>query len=475
MPLQPGVMPGGVMTMPGAQGGPGAAPMAGQSLRGQAGAQAVGDGAVSWMDPQRSIAPGAVQPGMAGPMAGQVPGASGGPGQSMMGQAGAQAVGAGAVSWMGKAAAQQPGVAGQSLRGQQPVGPGAPTVSQLTGQIAAPGAAAVSQLTGQIAAPGAGAVSQLTGAISGPGAPTVSQLTGQVAAPGQGARSLLDGSAVPAQPGQSMIATGASGGPGQPPPGAAAAAQGAGADAAGRTKAEGQLVAGGASGGPELKMEEAKANAADARAKGADGGPGAASEEELVDPDADRPNFGASGEDEEAAESEESAEDSAFASIAARVKPAKPLKASKPIDPAYVTAAVMAGAILSLGLLIWLGRSILMDVWPGISGFYERIGAQTKQAGDGLKIAESSKRLQRIGGIETLVVRGFISNISDVPEAVPNLRLELYNEKHEVIQDADAKACAALLDPRGTCEFEVRLELPQIAAAKGGYAVVWAK
>jgi hypothetical protein len=270
------------------------------------------------------------------------------------------------------------------------------------------------------------------------------------------------------------LTVGASGGPGQPALGAAAA-QGAGANAAGGARADALLVSnekkaeagaqGGANAGP----------AAADKAKGADAGPGAASEDDLVDPDADRPNFGASGEDEEAAEPEEDAKDDAFASIAARAKPTKPLKASKPIDPAYVTAAVMAGAVLSLALLIWLGRSILMDVWPGISGFYERIGAQTKQVGDGLKIAESSKRLQRIGGVETLVVRGFISNISDVPETVPNLKLELYNEKHEVIQDAGAKACAALLDPRGTCEFEVRLELPQITAAKGGYAVVWAK
>jgi hypothetical protein len=90
-----------------------------------------------------------------------------------------------------------------------------------------------------------------------------------------------------------------------------------------------------------------------------------------------------------------------------------------------------------------------------------------------LKIAESSKRLQRIGGVETLVVRGFISNISDAPRTVPNLRLELYNEKKEVIQDSSAKAPTGLLDPNGSVEFEVRMELPQLSAAKGGYAVVW--
>lgn len=73
------------------------------------------------------------------------------------------------------------------------------------------------------------------------------------------------------------------------------------------------------------------------------------------------------------------------------------------------------------------------------------------------------------------MVRGFISNISELPASVPNTKLELYNEKREVIQDAAAKGCSALLDPKASCEFEVRLELPQMSAAKGGYAIVWAK
>ncbi len=482
-PMPPGMMPPGMMPpgaigqpgmmpqmaplgMAGPQGQPGAAALPGQSLLGQAGAQAVGDGAVSWMGrtPQEM---GVMQamPGMQG-AAGMMPGA---PRQSMMGQAGAQAVGGAAVSWMGK---QQP-----------PPQPGGMAQSLMGAQAAGPGGMAVSQLTGAISGPGAPAVSQLTGAISGPGAPAVSQLTGEIAAPGQAAVSLLDGTTHAVQPGQSAMAPGAVGGPGQPLGAPTAGVAGA-PGMTGAPQAEGHLatdakVDGGvmtAQGrGPRAEAEliAEKAKGVAGAPAGAPGAAAVAGDEELVDPDADRPNFGATSEDEAAAEEE--AEDDAFASVAARAKPAKRLEASKPMDPAYVTAMVMGGAILALGLLIFAGRGILMDMWPGMAGFYQKIGAQPKIVGDGLKIAESSKRLQRIGGIETLVVRGFISNISDVPQTVPNLKLELYNEKHEVIQDAGAKACAALLDPRGTCDFEVRLELPQVAAAKGGYAVVWAK
>ena len=297
-----------------------------------------------------------------------------------------------------------------------------------------------------------------------------------------------------------MTDSGASGGPGQPAPASDAASGASGGPAAGKAKAEAELKAGepgkkkddpqlkdgepsrkadaGASGGPG-----AEATPGDS---GASGGPGASAgpvakgedDDELVDPNADRPNFGTAAPDEEEAEDEDEAdEDGAFAGAAARAgakggKAAKK-KERKPIDPAYVTVAIMGLAVVSLAGMIWLGRGILMEMWPGISGFYKSVGAEAPKPGDGLKIAESSKRLQRIGGVETLVVKGFISNIGEVPKAVPNLKLELYTEKKEVIQDASIKAPVGLLDPNGSVEFEIRMELPQLSLAKGGYGVVW--
>ncbi len=319
---------------------------------------------------------------------------------------------------------------------------------------------------------------------------------------------MMDGSAGgPGAPGQSMQEAGSAGGPGQPPPAAAeaGAAGGPGAAPAGKAKTEAELVAMDKKAGkpdaelvamekgdkkPEavLKAGEKGPRKPDAELipgeAGTSGGPGApkspaakdADDEDLVDPDADRPNFGGAGPAEDGAE--DSDEDDAFASVAARAggkaaKQEKRLGASKPINPAYLMAAGMGAAVLGLALLIWMGREILMDVWPAASGFYQSVGAAPKSPGEGLKIAESAKRLQRIGGVETLVVKGFISNIGEIPRPVPKLKLQLYNQKKEVIQDADGAAPATLLDPGATVEFEVRMPLPQITAAKGGYAVVW--
>ena len=270
---------------------------------------------------------------------------------------------------------------------------------------------------------------------------------------------------------------GASGGPAQ-----AAAAKGAEAGAAGGPdsgkgkKAEGELKAGepgkgkaedGAPGGPGASG-----------APGALKGPGATEDEDdLVDPDADRPNFGTAPDDDEEANADEDEENPGVAARAGAKggKAAKKKAERKPADPAYVTVGIMGLAVLSLAAMTWLGRGVLLEMWPGISGFYKSVGVEAARPGDGLKIAESSKRLQRIGGVETLVLRGFISNISELPTAAPNLRLELYNEKREVIQASGAKAPVGLLDPNGSVEFEIRMELPQLNLAKGGYGVVWAQ
>ncbi|MGE3335132.1 MAG: DUF3426 domain-containing protein [Rhodospirillaceae bacterium] len=508
----PGQMPMGAMPgmPPGAMGGPGAnimtaglgaptspaqaqaAALAGQSMLGQAGAaQAPGQGAVSWMNQQGQIvppgtpgaAPVAMPPGMQGVSAAPLPG------QSMRGPAGAQgAPGEAAVSWMKPGAPGAPGAPGQSMMDRNlPAGPGAAAVSQISNEIMAPGQGARSLLDGSEVAPGAPGQSMLdnAGASGGPGA--------AAAAP----------AAAGAQPGQSMMDPGASGGPGAGPQAAGAAAEGAseqgdpladggasggpGAGPSGK-KAEAELVAG-AAGAPKAAGELKTDAAAKKKDAGASGGPsgksaaaaaaalGADEDEELVDPDADRPNFGSTGEDETEEEAEDGAEDG-FAQIASRAgggrgTPAAPVKIRKPLDPAYTTAIMMVGFVGIIVATLWFARAELAKLLPQIQALYDTVGVEAPKPGDGLSITESSKRLQRIGGIETLVVRGYVANIGDIPRTVPGLRLELYNEKHEVIQSETANAPAALLDPAASSEFVIRLELPQLNLAKGGYAVVW--
>ncbi|MBL8631361.1 MAG: zinc-ribbon domain-containing protein [Rhodospirillaceae bacterium] len=508
-------MPGQSMMGGGAQGGPGSPA---RSMMGQAGAGAVGDVAVSWN--QNQAMPGAHgAPGQS--MTG--PGAQGGPqapalgGQSMRGQAGAGAVGDAAVSWNQNQAIPTGGQPGQSMMGQQG-GPGQAGQSMRDNAAGGPGQAGQSMM-GAAGGPGAPGQS-VKGAEGGPGAPgqSVKGAEGGPGAPGQSVKGAEGGPGAPGQsvkgaeggpgaPGQSMTEAGAAGGPGQP-----GAAGGPGAprnDGQELDKGGDDEAAMGAAGGPgkakadaELKQGEAKKKAdaelkqgeakkkADAELKQGEGkkkadgdGPGAGEEDdeaselfqgktdqdaELVDPDADRPDFGGKPGGTEGA-----ADDFGDMRSGARgnFKRAQRQK-SKPLNPAYLTATVTTLAVVALGALLWFGRDAVEGMLPWMKSFYEKTGVAETRPGDGLRWAESNKSKRRIQGVETLVIKGFVSNIDKVVKPVPAMTIQLYNEKKETVQESTPKSPpVAILAPGESFEIELTLDLPQAAQ---GYRIGWA-
>jgi hypothetical protein len=291
----------------------------------------------------------------------------------------------------------------------------------------------------------------------------VSQLTGaHIAAPGEAAVSLLDGSVQQAGAANAMT---------MPAPGGGGAAMpsmqhdpGAGGTApdAGHLGPEGKLVS-----DPSQATAEADL-AGDAAEKAAEEKPAlftsATEDEELVDPHADRPDFG-SGEEEAAADNadaeaaEEEAED-------AGMVPPPPAKQRKPIDPAYITAGLMIAATLACAAVVYSQRAALMKMMPGMAQIYEKLGMAPKNPGEGLRLAQSGMRLQRIGGVETLVVKGYISNVGNAARNVPNLRLQLIDGQNQVVQEVKSAAPKSSLDPGGSVDYEMRLELPDMAKAK---------
>ena len=255
----------------------------------------------------------------------------------------------------------------------------------------------------------------------------------------------------------------------------------------------------GAAGGPgsskkdsELKQGESK-KAAEA-GMGASG-PGAEDEEasehfqgksdedaNLVDPDADRPDFGGKGpggaaddDDAEMGIAKGSAKSAKAKEAAKQAAKRAQREKSKPMNPAHLTATVSAIAFLSVAALLWFGRDIGESVLPAAKSFYEKTGVAEARPGDGLRWAESNKRLQRIGGIETLVVKGFVSNIGEIVKPVPAMKLQLLDERKAVIQESETPSPSALLNQNESVEVELRLEFPDMAKAKDGYRMAWSE
>ncbi len=359
-------------------------------------------------------------------------------------------------------------------------GPGAAAVSQLTGeQVQAPGQAARSMLTGDtIQGPGLGSQSMLTGERSGPGAAGasqmgqsggpgaagVSQMGEDEAGPGQGAVSLLDGTHHDGQAredGGASAEGGVSGGPGG---GEASLNELLGEDGEGGIEddlfenedgggEDGDLeggVEGGISGGPGGGPAD---NGDDAGPDGEESGDGE-EDDDLVDPDEDTPDFAAlSDEDEDI----DDLDDDPLADFEEE-KPQKKKKKKK-MDPAYVTAAVLSIVVLLLASLLYAGRDQLSEMWPALKGVYEAL-SMDETPGEGLRLSQPQPSRMIIGGVQTLVVNGFITNLTETAQPVPNIKLMLVDENNNIVQETSSAPSASTIDPNSSIPYRIELQLP---------------
>ncbi|MEQ8508711.1 MAG: DUF3426 domain-containing protein [Rhodospirillaceae bacterium] len=460
----------------GAVGGPGAAPQAqepgyaapGKSLKGEEAPAGPAEKPISWLDRDPSVAATGIpgMPGMPGALPAAMPGAS-----AIAGGLGAMGGAPGAAPGAMGGAAAPPPVPGQSMMGRDPMsGPGAGAVSQLTGQ--------------QVQAPGQGARSMLSGeTVGGPGGPAQSQMGGDVDAPGGVAVSMLDGSehaggaqgGAPEEganggPGQSMLGEdeegGASGGPGQTPAGLE---ENDSNDDSFDDDDSFHQAERGAGDDDELDRDDLADDEDDDAFHQAERGEGEEGDEEdeddedeLVDPDDDRPDFGgsAASDDEDDLEDDVLAEDEdGEQSERDKPKKKKPTKKSKPLDPAYVTAVVMTVVVGLIGSVLFAARDQLSDLWPGINGVYEALGLDDDSA-EGLRLSSPVPVRIMKGGVQTLVVSGFVTNLSPNIQPVPNVKLMLIDKDNNVVQETSAAPSSPTIDPNSTQPYRIELQLP---------------
>lgn len=483
----------------GASGGPGAAPQAagaqpgapGQSLREDESMKAPGDAAVSWLErePGADGVPG--MPGMPG-MPGAMPGMPGA-------QPAAGAMG-GAPGAPGAAPSDLPPSAKSVMDRGLAEGPGGQAVSQLTGeQMQAPGLGAQSMISGEQVVPGAAAQS-MQGEQGGPGAAGTSQMGGDIETTGEAARSLLDGSeqapgggaqggapegGASGGPGQSMLEddeAGAPGADGGPDSGGASGGPGGSSDGADDDddaffqgeKGSGEDDVGenplgsdddddaffqGEKGSGDDDIGEGDAPEDDDDDAFFQGAKGSSDDDEddLVDPDDDRPDFGGASDKE----SDELDEDPLSGLIDEdESKPdKKPKKKSKSVDPAYVTAGVLSAIVLLIGGLLFVARDQLSELWPGIEGVYEALNLDDDNA-EGLRLSAPQPVRIMKGGVQTLVVTGFVTNLTDQIKTVPEIKLMLIDANNEVVQETSSPPSSPTIDPNSTAPYRIELQLP---------------
>jgi len=143
----------------------------------------------------------------------------------------------------------------------------------------------------------------------------------------------------------------------------------------------------------------------------------------------------------------------------------------------YLNTAVLFALVLALAVLFWFGRDKVSDMSPAMDRLYDRLDGILgldvggKDAGLQFNPATPRSSLISVDGVRTLVVSGFIVNGTGVLKTVPGLRLELLDETGEVVQELSALSPIAVVDPKESIPYEIRLKQPITAARK--FRVVW--
>ncbi|NKB46095.1 MAG: DUF3426 domain-containing protein, partial [Alphaproteobacteria bacterium] len=182
-------------------------------------------------------------------------------------------------------------------------------------------------------------------------------------------------------------------------------------------------------------------------------------DEDLVNPDDDRPDFGGTGK----GDGDDDLDDDPLADSAdgdaGKPDKKKPKKKSKPLDPAYVTAAVLTIIVVLIGSILFMARDQLAEIWPGIKGVYEALNLDEDEA-EGLRLSAPQPVRIMKGGVQTLVVSGFITNLTPDIQTVPNIKLMLVNKDNEVVQETTAPPDSPTVDPNSTLPYRIELQLP---------------
>ncbi|MCC3861619.1 MJ0042-type zinc finger domain-containing protein [Pseudemcibacter aquimaris] len=136
----------------------------------------------------------------------------------------------------------------------------------------------------------------------------------------------------------------------------------------------------------------------------------------------------------------------------------------------WISLVIFITAIISLFLVF---QDSISEKWPASKRLYAAIGLDSsvkpvkppaeeeiedqEPIEDRLKIGPLQPRFERIGGVQNLVIAGYVENISGKPEEIPELRVRLLNERKQILRNWTFKANALTVNADEQVTFETSL------------------
>ena len=119
---------------------------------------------------------------------------------------------------------------------------------------------------------------------------------------------------------------------------------------------------------------------------------------------------------------------------------------------------------LLLGGGLFFGRSYIIDLYPPAGDIFAMVGLGGEELGEGLEFNNIKSAREVEKGVDVMVVRGEIANVSDQERMVPMIHVVLLDGNKEVIQSAMAAPLENFLKAGATIAFGAKLPEPSALA-----------
>ena len=128
-----------------------------------------------------------------------------------------------------------------------------------------------------------------------------------------------------------------------------------------------------------------------------------------------------------------------------------------------IAAAVV---VIALGAGVFFGRSFIVDLWPGAADIYSMAGLGSEELGAGLDIRDVKSSREVEAGVDVLIVRGVVANVTEEDRMVPMIRVALYDSAGQEVQHVIAPPLKNRLQPGASIGFSAKLPEPSALARR---------
>ncbi|MDH3335366.1 MAG: DUF3426 domain-containing protein, partial [Rhodospirillaceae bacterium] len=131
-----------------------------------------------------------------------------------------------------------------------------------------------------------------------------------------------------------------------------------------------------------------------------------------------------------------------------------------------VKIIAIAGGVAFLLLIasLFVGRELIIGVWPGARDIYAVAGLDVSIPGEGLSIRDYTARRETRDGSSFMIIEGKITNITDLDRMVPPIKVSLLSPLKKQLMTVIVQPEKEMLSAADTITFRAEFENPPATA-----------